>query len=97
MKDLREVSYLTPEKMRGLLIECGYDPDTLKGGDFNKAKSGLLELTSNHTFKSKIKKQRTLRDISMCRDIVKLYDAFFNIMNVLNNPSERLNKRRYAV
>lgn len=94
MNSYKTVSYLTPETMNDILTECGYNLQTLRGGDFNKAKRMLIEVTEKHGFRSDTQKNRTLKDLEVCKDIVRLYTAFFNIMNVMNNPNERINKKR---
>jgi len=93
MENFKTISYLTPEGWNDILSECGYDK-RLRGGNFEQAKQLLKLVTEEHNFRNKTTKFNTLRNINMCRSIDKLWYAWFNIRNVMNNPSERINKKR---
>jgi len=92
-KNYKQISFITPEFINQLVEDCGFDHNSLRGGDFEKAQKIALEITENHDFRNKITGYRCIENIKSCKNMTRLYTALFNIMSVMTNPSERINKK----
>ena len=90
MARIKNVSYLTPEFINGLVERHGFNPQTLRGGDFEAAKTEAIGLTQDHRFINPKHKLTALNAIQNSKNMQMLYMALFNVMRAKTHPNEKL-------